>query len=307
LQENYAYVGMESAVIVVDISDLAQPRAISCVRLPNTLEWGERVASLFAAEDYLYVGTGGSRLVVIDVSDPLAPFPTGSYTDLDTFFSTKVQGHYAYVIHGYRWYGSLMVIDVSDPARPVKVAELPGLANGLALQGGYVYLADRYNRDVHREYEITGGLRVVDIRDPTNLQEIGLCEWQEGGAGDVVVNGRYAYLTGHPDILRILDISDPLAPVEVGLGNVPGTLYRMVVIDDYAVLSGTDAAYREGLYIVDVSDPTQPVELAFVAVGFPYDIALFERDGQTYLAILCANGRVQIYRVLLPADPNDAG
>ncbi|MBK9137540.1 MAG: hypothetical protein IPM17_02055 [Verrucomicrobia bacterium] len=52
-----------------------------------------------------------------------------------------VSGHYAYVADG--WEG-LQVIDVSDPAHPVRVGgyNTPGRAQGVAVSGHYAYVAD---------------------------------------------------------------------------------------------------------------------------------------------------------------------
>jgi len=299
VQGEYAYVGLESALAVVDISELSQPRLVTCTEFPDAPEHGEWVSSAHVTSDYAYLGTTWSRLIVIDVSNPREPVPVGSYKDIDTFYSVTVQDHYAYALHGYRWYGSMIVIDISDPANPIKVAEIPGEASDLAIQGTYVYLADKYNRDIHKEYEIEGGLRVVDISDPVHPQELASLLWAQGGLEGIDVNEGYAYATTFDGIGRIVDVSNPATPFEASVCEFGGKAYGILVTGDYALIGGTDEQDNEGLHILDISDPVRPIALDFYKTEFPSHMTLFERDEQLYLAVLHWSGSLRIFRVLV--------
>jgi hypothetical protein len=53
-----------------------------------------------------------------------------------------------------------VVVDVADPARPVPLGQtdvLPGVVSGVAVAGGYAYVAAG-----------EGGLVVVDVTDPAH-------------------------------------------------------------------------------------------------------------------------------------------
>ncbi len=78
----------------------------------------------------------------------------------------------------------LRVIDVSDPANMQEVGfyDTPGLAQGVAVQGSYVYVADWNN-----------GLLVIDVSDPTNPQEVGFYGIASYAQG-VAAIGSYAYV-----------------------------------------------------------------------------------------------------------------
>lgn len=102
--------------------------------------------------------------------------------------AVAVQGTYAYAGIGI----SLVVVDVSQPTTPTIIASLPlpiATANGyrsvvtaIAIEDGYAYVT-----------EGDGGLRVVDIMDPTRPVVVGLYD-ASGYASDVTVNGDFAYL-----------------------------------------------------------------------------------------------------------------
>jgi hypothetical protein len=59
--------------------------------------------------------------------------------------------------------------------------------------------------------------------------------------------------------LRVIDVSNPQAPVEIGFFDTPGSATHVTLSGNYAYL----ADYEEGLRIVDVSDPTAPFEVGF--------------------------------------------
>ena len=119
------------------------------------------------------------------------------------------------------------------------------------------------------------GLLDLQALEFAELAQIG------GAAQDVAVSGAYAYLatvTG----LRIVDVSDPSAPVLAGACESGGSLRGLDVAGSLAYA----AAGSEGLHIFDVSNPSNPMligtyptpgracdvqvagTLAYVAVGW---------------------------------------
>jgi len=152
--------------------------------------------------------------------------------------------------------GALLIVDVSDPAAPFEAGSYvpsEGYLTDMALTSPYVYAISYY------------GLHIINIADPSNPTGIALFEniieaiW---GGWPIAVSGNYAYITSLPKTLRILDISAPAAPIEVGFYHKPGTLvYTLDVADGYAYFSPGLYSNDYGLFIVDVSDPTDPVEV----------------------------------------------
>lgn len=122
-----------------------------------------------------------------------------------------VQDGHAYVGVGRR----LVVVDVSDPRKPVLVGRTPFLSDGahhhvrdVAVLGKYVYLAVCRVPGIVRS-----GFLVIDVSDPTAPHEV--ASVTEGSALGVSVVGSHAYVyTG--DRLEVVDVDDPSAPRTVG-------------------------------------------------------------------------------------------
>jgi hypothetical protein len=66
----------------------------------------------------------------------------------------------------------------------------------------------------------------------------------------VAIAGNRAYLTASWGGLRVLDISNPAAPIELGSYAVPGWAWDVAVVGNLAYVSAGG-----GLHIIDVSDP----------------------------------------------------
>ena len=73
----------------------------------------------------------------------------------------------------------------------------------------------------------------------------------------MVVHGSYVYVVTRWGGLRVLDVSDPNSPSEVGSYDTAGLAHEVYVSDSYAyVADGYD-----GLHILDVSNPDVPLEV----------------------------------------------
>jgi hypothetical protein len=75
-------------------------------------------------------------------------------------------------------------------------------------------------------------------------------------AHGVAVYGSYAYLADEYGGLRIINISNPTAPVAAGYYDTPGSAYGVVISGQYAYVSDGSS----GLRIIDISNPSAPFE-----------------------------------------------
>ena len=93
-----------------------------------------------------------------------------------------------------------------------------------------------------------------------------------GTARAVEVVGDLAYVVDYYSGLRVIDVSDPASPVELGALDTLGSVARDVaVVGDLAYLAIGD--YPNGLRVIDVSNPTVPVEIgALVTSGQANDV-----------------------------------
>jgi hypothetical protein len=84
-----------------------------------------------------------------------------------------------------------------------------------------------------------------------------------------VANG-YAYVADWVGGLRVVDVSDPAAPVELGSYGTQHA-WSVAVQGNYAYVADT----YDGLRVVDVSDPAAPIEAGFYdAPGAANDVAV---------------------------------
>jgi hypothetical protein len=97
---------------------------------------------------------------------------------------------------------------------------------------------------------------VVDISDPTNPQEVGICDTPVM-TESVAVSGSYAYLANQYYGMSIIDISIPSRPFEV-TDYVPGGSIVDVTVNGSQVYLANESY---GLDVVDVSNPTYPIQV----------------------------------------------
>jgi len=131
----------------------------------------------------------------------------------------------------------------------------PETPNSIDVAGPYAYVADGYS-----------GIRVLDIRDPEAVVEVGRAPTSLL-ATRIVVSGTHAYVAepGGPNYngwgdIEIFDISDPTNPILVtsfagASGSIPeGTVRDLAVRGDYVY----SLTFSGGLLIWDVSNPAEP-------------------------------------------------
>jgi hypothetical protein len=149
-----------------------------------------------------------------------------------------VDGSYAYLVLS----GKLHVIDVSDPTRPTEVGvyappsdpSMQGnfLSGRIAVAGSRVYLASS------------------SLQPPTR----GLATPKPVLAGSG---------------LRVVDVSNPAAPVGVGFTRLAWEPDAVAVVGNhvYVVAHQLEGDQSSGLRVFDVSNPTHPLEVASLPTG----------------------------------------
>jgi hypothetical protein len=139
------------------------------------------------------------------------------------------------------------------------------------------------------------GLVIADISDPKAPVEIGAIAYPSMIVRDVVVEGGLAYLAVEadarifnkpPSSLRIIDITDPTAPVEIAAFEVSNQARGVAVVDNLAYfIVETDLFVPgpfpsseidpSGLRVIDVANPSAPTQVGTIDFdGAPHDIEL---------------------------------
>ena len=115
-----------------------------------------------------------------------------------------------------------------------------------------------------------------------------------GRSTDIEVVDGIAYVAARDAGVRIVDVSDPTAPVEIGAIEVTDNAWQISVVDGIGYL--VDGI--NGLWIIDVADPSNPTMLGFIAsTGWNVQVD----DGLAYLAAGAAG--LRIIDVSDPAAP----
>jgi parallel beta-helix repeat protein len=325
LQGNYAYIGVGPRLVVVDISDPANPHQVGATAMLDDFVLGVTVSGTLA---YLAAGTAG--LLIVDISSPLNPFVVGSWnspgyaegvtvSDSTAFLADGPYGlrvvdvsnpaapveiahafdmNYAYAVavsEGYAYVAAggagLLLVDISSPAYPVEAGayDTPGNARGLAVQNDRAYIADeRY------------GLQIINVSDPLHPALLGAVQTY-GWFFDVAVSGSLAYVSAAFGGLRVVNISDPAHPLEVGnLTWAQSNTTGLVLAGDHVYL----ADRKNGLRVVNSSNPTNPVQIGYWS-GFSFAISI-EVEGD-YAYVAAGFNGVRIYNISNPAHPVEVG
>lgn len=277
----YAYVAAEEQLFVIDVSDPRDPRIVNQVTVGG-------IAGMTLCDAHIFAT--GVPFRAIDVSDPvrprvlgevdLGPYAGGNVAAAGPFAyaaderlhvisvsscetrpilgsvetpgfvrSVALEGDHAYVA---AWHGGLQVVDVSNPAAPEIVGQLP-LGNDVAdvaVRGSLAYLA--LTKPTYGPY---GGFAVVDVSRPQDPRELARLNLPYGAYG-VFLQGSRAYLFA--GLLTVVDIQDPRRPTLVSATALPvGGARGMALSPTHAFIvsqTAPDYPYVYKLFAVNISN-----------------------------------------------------
>lgn len=156
--------------------------------------------------------------------------------------------------------------------------------SSVAIQGDYAYIS------ANPELGEQSGLAVLNMSNPTAPQEVAFLALS-APVEEVFVAGNYAFARTTHDI-RIIDISSPLTPLEIG--QLTGEKVEAVERNDVYVVESAGM-----LRIWDISDATSPVDVGSYAYsGKDIEVA------NSHLYVLEDSG-VRIINLSNPASPTE--
>jgi hypothetical protein len=209
---------------------------------------------LVVADDLLY---SAPALTVIDVSDPEAPHPV-AYLDDQASAIEVSEGHLFTTTITYFDPSSLRVYDLTDPLSPVLIgsASVPGNSTDLAVDGDLAFVVSGDGG-----VGPAGGLHVFDVGNPAEPTLIGSLETPRF-ARAIALEGTIAYVADS-HVLRIVDVSVPSQPVQVGEIRLEGEWPKAIdvaVSDGFAIVadSGNGATFNQFVHVIDISNPAAP-------------------------------------------------
>ncbi len=207
--------------------------------------------------DVLYRSNGG-YLEILNVADPAASVVLGRFpAEQGIVQGASVLGSLAFVPVSrgtpFSTRGSLQIVDVSDPARPLGVGQVAGRSFFDAVaRGTTVYTAAG-----------TGGLRIYDVSTPAAPVAQGVATVSGGSVLSVALGATTAYLAAGAAGLAVVDVANPAAPVLRSTLALGDFATRVAVVGTRAYVSVNNV----GLVVVDVSVPAAPVEIGRFSIA----------------------------------------
>ena len=296
--------GFLSLLLVSELPDTAN------MTLVNQLE--EPRGNLLAVEDgYAYLANWYD-LSVVDVSNPVMPVARGMIVleESQDASDIAVVSGCAYLARHY----GLSIIDISNPDALVQLESwiAPPTDSGNS-PSDRVVIIDKYAfvSDSAKER-----LVILDLSDPsipilagiyamprrTVKEPVGYYSIRAGKI--FAFTGNYLLVAGND--IRILDISNPANPLQIGVYDLTPTDISYPYTDDMAIAGGFAyvAAGFAGLQIVDLSDPTAPKGVGvFPEIGYAKRVVI----GSNFAYVLDGYGRVWVMDISNPIAPVKAG
>ncbi len=330
---NHAYVAVISLTTPVEVFDLSQPA--NPVRVGGIDSSEVSGYSMDVADSHLFSDTSSNGISVFDVSNPAEPLPVGRVALPSGATALRAVGHTLYALTyqgllilelrlGYPqtlvWSGADGPIPTLHTAHPLGAIANSGLPVTLRVEFGPATLADG------KLTLSAAGLVQVTAEQPGDATYLPVHETRgfngrqatlslrgglssNGDAQVVRVVGNRAYVgdqgTGAKRGLRILDVSDPTHPVQLGFLRMSARIYAVQVVGNLAYLAdpGNDDGDGGGLRVVDVSDPTRPT----LAGGITTDAGASDVQVAGSMAYVAHGGSLRVYDVGNPANPVPMG
>jgi len=271
--------------LLVNVADPAHPAVTGSFDLPFGIAAHaaafDATHVYFAQEDHGLSSLDASTLATLgQFRADLEDLP-----ELRDFEDIAVEGTRAYI--GAWGYG-VIIVDIADPAHPVELGRFPfPYVAAIEVHDGRVYVSSTTN----------GGIfAIYDASNAANPQLLGSIVTSE--TFDFNVRGNYAYLVDQANFgdggLRIVDVSNPAAPVVVG--QDPDSCPYAGGVDVSAdgntvyVACQYDVNYGNSLQIVDTTDKSAPVLTGMIALpgdGSEFDYnttySVVVNDGTAYV------------------------
>jgi hypothetical protein len=236
-----------SSLQIVDISSPAQPSRAGDYNFTGQIQ------AVAASGNTVYLAAGYLGLRLVDVTEPAQPVEAGFYTPPTPVETMSHSNGYGYTQIKSESGVGFSVLNLTAASNPVEVSRYGAPDSGrngwgVAVSGisaanpAYSYMVQHTSGEFFNQYD----LQILDTSDPATPVIAGLYRTvgsQTEGlavAPDPSGSGQlYAYLPTGSMGLRVVEVTDPLAPVEVGAYAVPpafkGELQDELTLQDYTI------------------------------------------------------------------------
>lgn len=269
---HYAYVcSFYRGVWIVDVTNPAQPISKGWLENSGGAGWDIAING-----DYLYVsGAAAGQLGIVNIAQRMNPWLVGVVGRARFIIDMNFTPPYLFVTP---WDGTILVYDVSQPARPVEVGVFDIHDSTrfftLAYRDSLLFVAESGQNAAP-----PGRFRILDVSDPANIRQLGMYTFTtpagESGLEGVVLAGNYAYVGARQQGLLVIDISDPTNPSLAGSIDIFTNQRDVEIAGNFVYVSDAFGEQR-GIHILDISDPVNPTPVGFydTGIGNPHSFAI---------------------------------
>ncbi|MEO0089496.1 MAG: T9SS type A sorting domain-containing protein [candidate division WOR-3 bacterium] len=293
----YAYVACERGLVIIDFSDIHNPREIGHYYTPDDV-----AHSLFVSGNYAYLANGWGGLRIINIENPSQPYEVGRYILPTTCEDVYVRDTLAFtsfqeVLAG----GGFLVLNISNPSNPTLVSRIDVGSNALtmAVNNNYAYLLTVYPTAVN----------IIDISRPESLKLLGRylppsqidpAFWGIGAKGNLCFT---CMIHDFGSKFIILDVSNPSTPVVLdSFGDFPLSTWEISGCGNFIYTSHLPA---DGISIFDISEPSQ-IRLTGTWQEDTVHYLQFKVDGNfLYTAGRSYTNKKRIFQIFDITDPEN--
>jgi hypothetical protein len=303
VQGNFAFVANGSiGLTIIDISNPDEPVQTAALSMP-----GNAVA-IDVDGDYAYVAARDPGVVIANISDPHSPvisstFNWAPYSSSDVAVIDTI----LYAVSWYDYYGHTpgccVALNVAEPASPTLIGSFNTLGPLISLTISDSLMLITTNLAYAPPFEWNAGFLIYEIGDPFSIRLLGRYE-EFAGCYDIEIDGNLAYLADGD--LRVIDISDPSSPEEVGFLNPPANADRVAIMEDNSCL------LSDKIYTFDRSVPSNPQILgdygpfgSALTVFVDGNYAYVDAGGLRIMDISDPARQVLVASYQIPAEIND--
>lgn len=281
---NYLYVGMHDALVALNVVDPSRPMMVGWLELDSHCMG----VAYPGSGNYIYVSAYQAGFLKVSISNPAAPSVVSTYAPVGvSFYAVTLSGTKAYITAGAN---GLYVVDTSTMTLST-THSTPSTAYGVDVLGNYAYVA------------ATNTVQIFDITTipPTFKGSVATTAATAVKVVTVGANTRvYVADNTSASDLRILDVTTPTAPTQLGTFNAPGS----GALDVAAAGTTVYLAGNGYLVVVDASVPATPAQTKSFTVAAGRPCALVMNGAIAYLG--AQGGGVQIVDTA-PATPTILG
>jgi hypothetical protein len=305
VEDGIAYVACNpSGLFVVDVYDPLSPKILSSDSIRGTM------ISIAVLNNFVYLVDVSKGIVIVDSSDPGNPQQVGFFEDksipsLGSAFTQAInscQGDLCLAVanHGF------VILDLTDPINPtIKASITQFWPSGILSRGQFAFLVDDLE-----------GVRIFDISNPSQPQQVGLMPTAVGGFEFTVqeltergisIADDFLYIPDQAFGLTTVDLRNPTQPVRVGqyMTPVPDWMMSINVVGNYAYAVSRYA----GLRVLDVTDTENIAETyydderKFLTSQVPLAVDVIGN----YAFIADGNYPLHTYDISNPSQPVEVG